>query len=141
MQDAFVGTWSLNPGKSEFDVHHRPSEATIVFEIGVEGGYLMTAEGAKANGERVRERPQRFMPDGKQYPVPELPGLTAVATRPEANMLRAEVRRDDGTMAGQAEYVVSADGRSLTATNSGFDSQLRQFQQRTVWERCDEQAD
>jgi hypothetical protein len=135
MQDIFVGTWKLIPAKSEFDAHHRPSEATIVFELGAEGDYLLTAEGAKENGERVRERPQKLIPDGQQHSIPDLPGLTTVTTRPDANVLRAEARRDDGSIVGQAEYVVSADGRSLTATNSGFDSQLRQFQQRTVWER------
>ena len=36
---------------------------------------------------------------------------------------------------GGGTYVVSADGKSLTATNFGWDSQLRQFEQRTVWDR------
>jgi hypothetical protein len=31
--------------------------------------------------------------------------------------------------------VVSPDGAWLTATNFGYDTQLRQFQQRTVWDR------
>jgi hypothetical protein len=30
---------------------------------------------------------------------------------------------------------VSVDGRSLTAINSGFDTQLREFKLRTVWDR------
>jgi hypothetical protein len=32
-------------------------------------------------------------------------------------------------------YVVSEDGRSLTATTSGWDTQLREFKQTTVWDR------
>jgi hypothetical protein len=32
---------------------------------------------------------------------------------------------------------VSADGRSLSAVTAGFDSQLRQFEQRTAWDKVD----
>ena len=65
MQDPFVGTWKLNPEKSEFDANHRPAAGTMVFELDAEGHYLMKAVGEKANGETVTERPQRIIPDGK----------------------------------------------------------------------------
>ena len=135
MHDPFVGTWELNPAKSAFDPNHRPSQATLTFEIDGDGHYLMKAEGVSEKGEKVAERPQRLIPDGKEYPVPDLPGLTAIATRPDPNTLRAEARREDGSIAGKGEYAVSADGRSLTATMSGIDSQLRPFETRTAWDR------
>lgn len=134
MQDPFVGTWVLNPAKSEFDPNHRPTEATIVFELHADGHYLMRAEGVH-NGKKVAERPQKFVPDGKDYPVADFPGLVATCTRPDPNTLQGQVRREDGSMAGQGVYAVSADGKSLTVTNSGWDSQLRQFSQKTVWDR------
>jgi len=136
MKDPFLGTWKLSPGKSQFDPNHRPSEATIVFEITGDGHYLMTAEGVDGKGEKCREQPQRIIPDGKAYPVPGLPGLSAVATRPDAHTLAAEARREDGSVVGGGRYVVSGDGQSLTATTFGFDSQLREFRQQTVWERA-----
>jgi hypothetical protein len=135
MQDPFVGTWKLNPGKSEFDANHRPADATIVFELNADGHYLMKAEGTKPNLEKVVERPQRFIPDGQEYPVPGFSGLKAVAHRPDPNTIRGEARREDGSVVGGGTYVVSADGKSLSVTNFGYDSQLRQFQQRTVWDR------
>jgi len=135
MQDPFVGTWKLNTAQSQFDANHHPSAGTMVFELDAEGHYLMKAEGAKANGEKVAERPQRFIPDGKPHPIPDFPGLVAVATRLDANTLTGEARREDGTVVGGGTFVVSADGKSLTATNFGFDSQLRQFKQSTVWDR------
>ena len=135
MDDPFVGTWKLNPGKSLFDPNHRPTEATMQWQLQPDGTYLMTATGTSAKGERVSERPQHLIPDGRPYPVPDFPGLVAITTRPAPNTLRGEAKREDGTVAGEGTYVVSADGRSLTATTAGFDTQLRRFETQTVWDR------
>lgn len=133
--DPFVGTWTLNPEKSQFDPNHRPTQGTMVFELDAEGVYLMKAEGLTAKGEKVAERPQRFIPDGKLYPIPDFHGLFAVSTKPDSHTLIGEARREDGSVVGGGTLVVSADGKSLTATNFGYDTQLRQFRQQTVWER------
>jgi hypothetical protein len=135
MHDRFIGTWALNPAKSHFDVNHRPSQATMSWELDSDGAYLMNAEGINGKGERVVERPQRLIPDGQPYPVPDFPGLHAFTTRPQPNTIHAEVRREDGTIAGEGTYVVADDGRSLSATTAGFDTQLRRFEMRTVWDR------
>jgi hypothetical protein len=57
------------------------------------------------------------------------------STRPDPNTLHSDVRREDGSIAGQGTYSVSTDGRSLTAVTAGVDSQLRQFEQRTAWDK------
>jgi len=135
MQDPFVGTWKLNVEKSEFDANYSATAGTMMFELDAQGHYLLKVEGRNAKGEKVAERPARFIPDGKEHPVPDLAGLKAVATQPDPKTIQNEVRRQDGSVIGGATYVVSADGKLLTATNSGRDSQLRQFRQRTVWDR------
>ena len=135
MHDPFIGTWKLNPGRSQFDPNHRPGEATMRWELDTDGAYLMNAEGTNEKGDRVAERPQRLIPDGRPRPVPDFPGLNAVTTRPQPNAIHAEVRREDGTIAGQGSYVVADDGRSLSATTAGFDTQLRRFETLTVWDR------
>lgn len=81
------------------------------------------------------ERPQTFIPDGQPRPIPDLPGLSAVTTQPNSRTILAEVRREDGSLVGQGRYVVSTDGRSLDATTAGFDTQLRRFEMKTVWDR------
>jgi hypothetical protein len=136
MQDPFVGTWTLNTALSEFDANHRPTAGTVTFEIDEQGRYLMQGQGTNASGDKVVERPQRFIPDGKEHPIPNAPGLKAISTQPDANTLTGEARREDGSVIGGGTYVVSADGKTLTATNFGFDAQLREFKQRTVWERA-----
>ena len=105
------------------------------FETVPQGQYLMNAEGTDAKGQKVAERPQTFIPDGEARPVKDFPGLSASATQPNPREIHGQVKREDGSIVGEATYVVSEDGKSLTATAAGFDSQLRRFETRTVWER------
>jgi hypothetical protein len=135
MNDPLVGTWKLNRDKSTFDANHRPSEGTMRLEASLGGGYLLSASGKNEKGDPVTERPQTFIPDGQPYPVDGMPGLSAITSRPDPRTLRAEVRREDGSVVGEGSYVVSADGASLVATTAGFDSQLRRFEMKTVWDR------
>ena len=135
MGDPFVGTWELNPAKSEFDANHRPSAATMQFELGEGGTYLMKAQGVNQKGEPVAERPATLVPDGRPYPVPDFPGLSASTTRPDPHTLRAECRRENGSIVGEGSYIVSAEGALLTATTAGFDTQLRRFETKTVWDK------
>ena len=132
--DPFVGRWTLNLEKSTFDANHNPRGGTMVFEA-AEDGYVMNAEGVAADGRRIAERPQRFRLDGEPRPLPDFPELVTVATRPAPNTLHGEVRRPDGSIVGEGDYVVSADGKSMMATATGIDSQLRRFQVSTVWDR------
>ena len=118
MTDAFVGNWKLDVKQSEFDPKYVPAAGTVLFELDPEGCYLMTAEGITSAGERVAERPQRFVTDGKEHSVADIPGLTTVSTRPDPNTLVGEGRMN-GKVVGQATYTVSADGSTLTATASG----------------------
>jgi len=135
MQDPFIGTWTLNVGKSQFDANHRPQAGTIVLQIDSEGYYVQMAEGINEKGEKVAERPQRYIADGQDHPIPGLPGLSYRATRVDANTLRGEAKREDGSMVGGATKIVAADGKSMTIDNFGYDSQLRQFKMRTEWDR------
>ena len=135
MRDPFVGTWKLNPARSQFDANHRPTGATMHWEAGLAGSYVMTASGFNEKGEAVSERPQTLVPDGRPYPVPGFPGLSSVTTRMNPNTLRAEAKREDGSVAGEGTYAVSDDGQSMTATTAGYDTQFRRFEMKTFWDR------
>ena len=134
--DPFVGTWTLNPARSLFDPNHNPRAGRMRIDIDAEGALLMNAEGVNEKGEPCAERPQRMIPDGRGYPVPELSGLVVKTTRPDSNTLRSECLREDGAVVGAGTFVIAEDGRSMTATTSGWDSQLREFRQTTVWNRA-----
>lgn len=107
----------------------------MVFEVDDEGYPCMTAKGVNGQGQAVEESPQRFVTDGQPRPLPEFPQLTVVSARPDRRTLHSRVMRPDGSLVGESLMVVSPDGRSLAATNSGVDSQLRAFKHRTAWRR------
>jgi hypothetical protein len=135
MHDPFIGTWKLNPARSAFDPNHRPTEGTMRLKREDNGAYLLEAEGRNEKGEPCTERPQRLLPDGRPYPVPDFPGLNALTSRPHPSVLHARVTREDGSVAGEGTYEVAPDGQTLTATTAGFDTQLRRFETKTVWDR------
>lgn len=131
----FIGTWTLNPGASAFDANHKPRAARMLIALDRDGWIVMTAEGVNEQGEPCVERPSRLNPDGQDYPVPDFAGLMVKTTCPDAFTLQSECRRQDGTIVGAGTFSVSPDGRSLTATTSGWDTQLREFRQTTHWDR------
>jgi hypothetical protein len=96
----------------------------------------MKAEGTAASGHKVVERPQTFVPDGEARPIADFPGLRTRATQPNPRELHARCEREDGSLVGEGTYVVSRDAMSLTVTAAGFDTQLRRFETRTVWDRA-----
>lgn len=136
MSDPFIGTWNLNPGRCEFDPNHPPTSGALVFERDAEGRYVMKADGTGANGQKVVERPQTFIPDGAAHPIAEFPGLRLRTTQLSPRELQTRCEREDGSIVGEGTYVVSTDGMSLTATAAGFDAQLRRFETRTIWDRA-----
>jgi hypothetical protein len=119
MSDIFVGTWKLNVEKSEFDPKHVPTAGTLVFERESEGCYLMRAQGVNSAGEKVAERPQRYILDGQEHPIPDIPGLTAFSSSPDPSTLVTEGRMN-GKVVGHSTSTVSADGQTLSATASGM---------------------
>jgi hypothetical protein len=52
-----------------------------------------------------------------------------------ARLLHLLQRFGWGPVQLRGTYVVSPDGKALTATTFGYDTQLRQFKQKTVWDR------
>jgi len=135
MNDPFVGTWTLNPTQSAFDANHRPLAGSMTWTLDEDGAYVLLAAGVNTKGDRCEEKPQRLRPDGVARPVDGFAGLTSVTTRPNRNTIRAEAKREDGSLAGEGTYAVADDGQTMTATTKGFDSQLRPFTMQTVWDR------
>jgi hypothetical protein len=131
-QDPFVGTWKMNLQESSFETSHRPSQGTMRFERKLDG-YILRAEGV-CEGKYIKEQPVRFIFDGKEHPVPGAPKITAISTRPDANTVLVEARRG-GRIAGEASYLVSADGATLTTRVRGIDDQQRPFRTTVVWVR------
>ena len=125
--DVFEGTWTAKSEDSQWDVRDnpKPQQACVRFEA-TETGYLMVAYGI-VDGKAVAERPQAISTDGRRRPLLDLngrpipgvpPGAVAFGSRSDSQTLEigAEV---DGKVLSAGTYKVSADGKTLTATNEG----------------------
>ena len=125
--DLFEGTWTAKSDNAQWDVGGtpKPQQACVRFEA-TETGYLMVAYGI-VDGKAVAERPQAISTDGRRRPLLDLngrpvpgvpPGAVTFGSRADSQTLEigAEV---DGKMLSAATYKVSADGKTLTATNEG----------------------
>ena len=125
--DIFEGTWTAKSEDSQWDVRDnpKPQQACVRFEA-TETGYLMVAYGI-VDGKAVAERPQAISTDGRRRPlldlngrpIPGVPsGAVAFGSRSDSQTLEigAEV---DGKVLSAGTYKVSADGKTLTATNEG----------------------
>lgn len=125
--DVFEGTWTAKSEDSQWDVRDnpKPQQACCRFEA-TETGYLMVAYGI-VDGKAVAERPQAISTDGRRRPLLDLngrpipgvpPGAVAFGSRSDSQTLEigAEV---DGKVLSAGTYKVSADGKTLTATNEG----------------------
>jgi hypothetical protein len=132
-KDHFSGDWKLNLRKSQFAPGHHPTNGIMHWEQTAEG-YRMTAQKTGDNGQIVEERPLNVILDGKEHLIPDLPGWSAMMSQPTPNCIEAESKHID-RRSGNASYVVSADGTTMTANVSGFDAQQRSFQTVLVWDR------
>jgi hypothetical protein len=125
--DLFEGTWTAKGEDAQWDVpgNAKPQQACVRFEA-TDTGYLMVAYGI-VDGKAVAERPQAISTDGRRRPIVDLngrpipgvpPGAVAFGSRSDSQTLEvgAEV---DGRVLSAATYKVSADGKTLTATNEG----------------------
>ena len=125
--DVFEGTWTAKSEDAQWDVrgNPKPQQACVRFEA-TETGYLMVAYGI-VDGKAVAERPQAISTDGRRRPIVDLngrpipgvpPGAVAFGSRSDSQTLEigAEV---DGKVLSAGTYKVSADGKTLTATNEG----------------------
>jgi len=132
--DIFEGTWTAKGEDAQWDVpgNSKPQQACVRFEA-TDTGYLMVAYGI-VDGKAVAERPQAISTDGRRRPIVDLngrpipgvpPGAVAFGSRSDSQPLdlayvTLEVGAEvDGRVLSAATYKVSADGKTLTATNEG----------------------
>jgi len=114
--DPITGTWKLNVAKSKFSPGHALTAGTRVY---TEAGGLYTLEQklTGADGKEMSNRAQYR--DGKE--VKQAAGGTfdaSVAKKIDANTWDFDLKKD-GKVVGHVHRVVSADGKTLTAHNTG----------------------
>jgi hypothetical protein len=129
--DPQMGTWKLNEAKSKFT----PGTAkfTTVTLKNMFGNIKVTGDGIDANGKPMHvEWSGRF--DGKDYPVTGDPnGDTRSYTKVNDRTLEVTVKKS-GKAIVTARSVVSADGKSRSATVTGTTPKGKKFKNVAVYD-------
>jgi hypothetical protein len=132
--DHWVGTWKLNLVKSKYSPPELAPKSQTITREAVEGGMKIVTDDVDAQGKATHnEYSARF--DGKDYP------WTGQANADTISLLRIDdeyyeaIWKLKGEVTITSNTVVSKDGRTLTTTQSGKDSQGRVVLNMTVFDR------
>lgn len=128
----FSGTWVANIEKSKRDPNHRFQNATMQFSV-VGDTVTLTHGGVNAGGQQESGKVVLHA-DGKEHPVPEVPGVSVV-TRWIGPRVLHTIGKSRGAQVGEQTYEVSSDGKTLTAKVSGTDASGTRFEQVIVFDR------
>jgi hypothetical protein len=117
--DAWVGTWKVNLAKSTYSPGPKPMTAEVVRMESPQGGLKVTIDGTDPQGKPTHvELNGKF--DGKDVPAPGNPVPNSTAAFKRINTRSFEiVGKADGKPTVTTRVRVSADGKTLTATQSG----------------------
>jgi hypothetical protein len=132
-KDNWLGTWKMNPAKSKFSPGPAPQGQTTTFEATADG-IKLTSDGVSADGTaRHTEYVSRF--DGQDVPWTGNPNAdTAAPKRIDDNSYENTYKKAGKTVM-TARVVVSADGKTLTLTQTGKDEKGRDVSNTAVYDR------
>jgi hypothetical protein len=123
--DPFSGTWQLNLAKSKYSPGPPPKSETV--NVQAEGqGLKATITGVNAEGNPINYT-QTPVFDGLPHSTENYPNQDAyAATRVDAyTKIFSDIKA--GKLVGTTTFVVSPDGKTMTATAIGLDANGRQI--------------
>ena len=131
--DNWLGTWKLNLAKSKFSPGPAPKSLTLKFEAS-QDGIKLTSDGVDADGKPTHgSYTSKF--DGKDVPWAGNPNAdTASPKRIDANSYQNTWKKD-GKVTVTAKAVVSADGKTLTVTQTGKNAKGEAVNTTAVYDR------
>jgi hypothetical protein len=129
----WLGTWKQDVAKSKFVPGPGPKSQTLKFEA-TKDGIKLTSDGVNAEGKKTHgSYVSKF--DGKDVPWAGNPDAdTASAKRIDDNSYE-NIWKKGGKTTVTAKVVVSKDGKTLTVTQTGTDSQGRTVNRTAVYNK------
>ena len=117
--DPWMGTWKVNLGRSTYRPGPTPTVAATIKMEPLAGSFKTTIDGTNPQGQPTHtETVGKF--DGKDNPVIGAPTPNTTAAYKRINGRTFEVQGEvDGKATITTRVVVSEDGKSLTATQTG----------------------
>jgi hypothetical protein len=130
--DAQMGTWKLNEGKSKL-APGTPKNTTVIYEAAGDK-VKVTVEGIDNEGKPAHnEWTGKF--DGKDYPVTGDPSSDARSYKKVNDRTLTFAGKKNGKVAITGRVVVSADGKSRTVTVSGTDAKGNKVSSTAVYDK------
>jgi len=130
--NAQMGTWTLNEAKSKLAAG-MPKNSTIVFEAAGDN-VKVTIHGTDSAGKPAHNE-WTGMLDGKDYPVTGDPNSDARSYKQIDDHTLEFTIKKGGKVTITGRVVVSADGKTRTATASGNDPQGKKFKSTSVYDK------
>ena len=121
--DPWIGTWKANLAKSTYSPGPTPTVAPTITMEASAGGLRITIDGANAQGQPTHtESVAQF--DSKDYPVKgaQAPNSTMALKRIDGRSFEG-MSKVDGKVTLVTRVVISADGKTLTATQTGTNAE------------------
>jgi len=127
-KDPVLGTWILNVAKSKFDPAPGAKSGTRVYTAAAGGKYSLVADQVGADG-KTQKTEFTAADDGKDYPYKGDANYNTISIkRIDANTVESTLKLN-GKEVGKARRSVSADGKTMTITQSGASKNV------TVWDK------
>ena len=130
-----AGTWTANLEKSKRHANHQFASATMRFDVsGAVNEIVVLRYGGVNHSGKDESAAHTMDVDGLERPVPQVPGVVAVARWAGPRTLET-IGKKDGAVVGHATYAASEDGAELVATVKGVDAKGLPFEQVIVFDR------
>ncbi len=131
--DNWVGTWKLNTAKSKYSPGPGPKSLTLKFEATPEG-IKLSSQGVSAEGQPTAGGyTSKF--DGKEVTMAGNPNADTSLPKKIDDNNYENTWKKAGKVTITTKAVVSADGKTLTITQSGTDSQGKAVSSTAVFEK------
>ncbi len=133
--DNSLGTWKLNTEKSKYTPEPRPVTSLTLTAEAADDGVKMTATGEVADGTAFNAT-FTLKYDGKDVQVTgNVPYDTISAEQVNANEFTFQSKKTGGPFRSKGRIVISKDGKTMTMTDEGTDSQGGAFTSTSVYDR------
>jgi hypothetical protein len=133
LMNPFTGTWVANIAKSRRHHNHQFESATLRFAVAGDA-ISLTQSGVNMSGKHETST-LTLRADGQEHAVsPQAPGVVVVTRWLHSHAFETVGKRGADVL-GRGTYVVTPDGKTLTASVSGIDASGAGFEQVIVFDR------
>ena len=130
-ENPFVGTWKLNAAKSKFAPDTEIKEMKVTFEASTSNEVKRVATGIDSDGEPIAQT-STITWDGKDHKI-DAPDTTMAVVR-DKNTIEVTIKHQ-GKIVDRQRATISANGKTMTLTEKGFDSKNHPLNNTEVFQK------